>query len=623
MTKVFINETLNDNVTVLPSEQGSIITITSSGAPGVTDHAALSNLGYAAAGHTGFEPSLPTMVGASLKFLQVNLAENAKQWTTVTMTPAGADTQVQFNNAGAFGANANFTFLSATERFGVGVAVPLATGHFKRAVGYAEVRVEVTAAGAGALLTAKNDTNSGWYTGIFTSVLGGAPVFFGLANAGGCFHTTWGGGETWVAMGPQTAIPLILGTNNVERMRFLPSGGTNRNLAEFNYIAAAPGADAIGDWNYRVGTGLEFNYCTVANAAKGGGTWNTMLGMAANVVTYKTGQVWNGSLTSTAALTFNNAAATELLKLDTTNGIVYCDVIPIYQGKLKSVNNFYIGTLAPNTVAGAYENISYGANCLSAITTGAANIGIGKDCGKFLTTGAVNIFIGSDCGANTGTADLYNVAIGYRCLFNAAGSKNRNTCVGNFSLMSLTTGGNNTAMGLYSLIGLTSGSNNIALGFYSGIGSTTQSYELFINSIDRVNRAGDIALSIIYGVQAATTAAQFLYLNTNILISNRLNEKKGIDVASANDLTLGMDGNVFVITGNIQINAITVANWQAGSKVTLVFTGTPTVKHNTVGGGGTAVMLLAGSIDLVAAVNTVLGLTYDGTQWQETYRKIA
>ena len=41
-------------------------------------------------------------------------------------TPAGADTQVQFNNAGAFGANANFVFDTANTRLGVGEATPTA-----------------------------------------------------------------------------------------------------------------------------------------------------------------------------------------------------------------------------------------------------------------------------------------------------------------------------------------------------------------------------------------------------------------------------------------------------------------------------------------------------------------
>lgn len=111
--------------------------------------------------------------------------------------------------------------------------------------------------------------------------------------------------------------------------------------------------------------------------------------------------------------------------------------------------------------------------------------------------------------------------------------------------------------------------------------------------------------------------------NSVIKINNRFSEDKGADVTAANNLTLGAGGNTFVITGNTQINAITTASWQAGSHITLIFTGTPTVKHNTAGGAGTAVLFLAGSVDLVAANNTVLCLVYDGTQWQETSRKVA
>ena len=39
---------------------------------------------------------------------------------------------------------------------------------------------------------------------------------------------------------------------------------------------------------------------------------------------------------------------------------------------------------------------------------------------------------------------------------------------------------------------------------------------MFINSIDRTNRAGDIAGSIIYGVQNATAASQTLTLNAAV-----------------------------------------------------------------------------------------------------------
>lgn len=106
-------------------------------------------------------------------------------------------------------------------------------------------------------------------------------------------------------------------------------------------------------------------------------------------------------------------------------------------------------------------------------------------------------------------------------------------------------------------------------------------------------------------------------------LGGRVLQSKGADVAAANDLTLGLDGNTFSITGNTQINAITTDNWIAGAHITLIFTGTPTVKHNTAGGAGTATLLLSGSADLVAANNTVLGLVYDGTNFQETFRKAA
>lgn len=91
-------------------------------------------------------------------------------------------------------------------------------------------------------------------------------------------------------------------------------------------------------------------------------------------------------------------------------------------------------------------------------------------------------------------------------------------------------------------------------------------------------------------------------------------------ITAANNLTLGT-ANLNIVSGNTQINALTTAGWTAGSQITLIFSGTPTIKNNTAGGGGTAVILLSGSADLLAAANTVLGLIYDGTQWQETFRK--
>lgn len=112
-------------------------------------------------------------------------------------------------------------------------------------------------------------------------------------------------------------------------------------------------------------------------------------------------------------------------------------------------------------------------------------------------------------------------------------------------------------------------------------------------------------------------------VNTRTIFIHRLNTTKGADVASANDLTLGTDGNVFIITGTTTINAILTTNWDAGAEVVLIFSGATTVKHNTAGGASTARIFLSGSVDLTTAANTILCLVYDGTQWQETSKKAA
>jgi hypothetical protein len=108
--------------------------------------------------------------------------------------------------------------------------------------------------------------------------------------------------------------------------------------------------------------------------------------------------------------------------------------------------------------------------------------------------------------------------------------------------------------------------------------------------------------------------------------AGRFQEKQGADVASANDLTLGVDGSVFEITGATQINAITTTNWQNGGKITLLFTSNPTVKNNTAGGASTAVILLAGGADFAATSGDVLTLVYaeiGGTSaWREVSRSV-
>lgn len=105
------------------------------------------------------------------------------------------------------------------------------------------------------------------------------------------------------------------------------------------------------------------------------------------------------------------------------------------------------------------------------------------------------------------------------------------------------------------------------------------------------------------------------------VMTGRFQNDKGADVSAAGDLTLGSDGNFFKITGNTTINAITTTNWQAGSEVTLWFTGTPTISHNTAGGASTAKIQLEGAVNMSAEDGAYLTLTYNGTDWVEQTRR--
>lgn len=103
----------------------------------------------------------------------------------------------------------------------------------------------------------------------------------------------------------------------------------------------------------------------------------------------------------------------------------------------------------------------------------------------------------------------------------------------------------------------------------------------------------------------------------------RVMGNKGSDIASADEITLGVDGNYFDITGTTTINHINNTDWQAGSVVILQFDASVTVTHNSAAPAGTeASILLAGAANFSATVDDTLTLVYDGVTWRETARTV-
>lgn len=105
--------------------------------------------------------------------------------------------------------------------------------------------------------------------------------------------------------------------------------------------------------------------------------------------------------------------------------------------------------------------------------------------------------------------------------------------------------------------------------------------------------------------------------------NGRVLKKQGADVASAGDLTLGDDGNAFEVTGTTTVNAITTTSWQNGSTVTLLFTGSLTVSHNTAGGAGTAPILLSGAANFSATAGDTLTLILSEIGGVQAWREVA
>lgn len=126
--------------------------------------------------------------------------------------------------------------------------------------------------------------------------------------------------------------------------------------------------------------------------------------------------------------------------------------------------------------------------------------------------------------------------------------------------------------------------------------------------------AGSTTITDAYALEVEAGAARF---------AGRVLESQGAAVASAGTLTLGADGNFFLITGTTTINHLTTTRWKPGAIVRLMFSGVLTVTNNAGSPpANTAAFLLAGAAGFVTSANDVLTVVYDGTNWVECARSV-
>ena len=90
---------------------------------------------------------------------------------------------------------------------------------------------------------------------------------------------------------------------------------------------------------------------------------------------------------------------------------------------------------------------------------------------------------------------------------------------------------------------------------------------------------------------------------------------EGPNATAANDLDIGIVGDLITVSGNTEIQRIVNTGFTAGTSRKLLFSGTPTVKHNQSVTAGFSTILVDGNTDYVATAGGVVDLFFDGTNF--------
>jgi hypothetical protein len=190
-------------------------------------------------------------------------------------------------------------------------------------------------------------------------------------------------------------------------------------------------------------------------------------------------------------------------------------------------NNGYGYETLTHNVSGAWNN-AFGQGALYTNWSGTGNSAFGHAALQYTTVGSYNTAVGYNS-LYLNTTGEYNCAFGYRAMVgNTTGYQN--VAMGNEAMQGMTTGIRNVAVGplahrqpddsYNTAIGYASlytggGDRNVAIGCYAGF-YETGSDKLFIDNRARSSESDARVKSLIYGICAATTAAQSMTINANL-----------------------------------------------------------------------------------------------------------
>lgn len=201
--------------------------------------------------------------------------------------------------------------------------------------------------------------------------------------------------------------------------------------------------------------------------------------------------------------------------------------------------NTGIGDSVLTNITKGYQNTALSAFALNKLTEGYYNNMIGYYAGYNITIGNNNNAMGNTALAQNQTG-IFNCAMGQGALngvvLGGGTAINYNTAVGglsNYKAKSTSATTLGYAAGYYA-----QANNTLFLGNRAGYYETAAN-TLIIDTLTRTDEADQRAKALIYGIFAATTNSQYLYLNGNVIISNTLKSQSYI----AADGSVGVSGS--------------------------------------------------------------------------------